>query len=128
MVIMVVDSTVFIQFFRNNQQAKEFLLGSSDTLFVCRVTLMEIAAGLKSKTAVLMAEKQIKDLGIETIEINEEISVLAGELFNRYHRTHGIGLIDSFIGATARLRDRKLVTHNTKHFKFIRGLDLIVPY
>ncbi|MBI5358806.1 hypothetical protein HZB69_04245 [Candidatus Amesbacteria bacterium] len=60
--------------------------------------------------------------------VNEEISLLAGELFRDYYASNGIGIIDCFIAATAMERRKKLATHNSKHFKFIKDLELIIPY
>lgn len=125
---MLIDSTVFIQFFRNDVRARKYLMELSGEIKTSRIVVMEIVAGLKSKDKILKMWKQIDSLGVDVVEIDEEISRQAGDLFEKYYPTEGLGLMDAFIAATALKFGEKLVTHNIKHFKFIKGLDLIVPY
>lgn len=50
------------------------------------------------------------------------------ELFATFHLSHGTGMIDSLIAASALSLDTELCTFNTKHFKHIPGLRLTCPY
>lgn len=125
---MIIDTTVFIQFFRNSQKAIDFLSNPPEDLSTSRVVVMEILAGVRNKEAAIQVEKQLFELGIEIIEIDEEVSILAGQLYRDYFYTEGIGIMDAFVAATALVGGLKLGTHNTKHFKFIKGLDLTVPF
>lgn len=125
---MLVDSTVLIQFFRNSNEAKDFLSNTPEQLSISRIVLMEIQTGLKSKAAATKAENQIRELDIEIIEVDSDISYLASQIFFEHHYTQGIGMMDAFIAATASVKGEKLVTHNVKHFKFIKGLELVIPY
>lgn len=89
---------------------------------------MEIIYGRKSREDIGNMWRQFQSLNVKVEEINEEISTMAGGLFEKYFPTKGIGLLDTFVAATALVHGQKLVTHNLKHFRFIKGLDLIVPY
>lgn len=125
---MQIDSTVFVGFFRKNKQAQDYLLNLQEDVVLSRVVLMEIVAGLKSKEKIKKMKEQLEELHAILVEVDEEISELAGELFEKYNGTEGIGLMDAFIAASALVDGGKLVTHNTKHFRFIKELELVVPY
>lgn len=54
--------------------------------------------------------------------INNEITLQAFDLLQRYRLSHGMALPDSFIAATAMVTEMKLFTYNIKDFKFISSL------
>jgi len=90
---------------------------------------MELIKGAKSMVELNKLMRQLKALGpVEVVEVDGEISVVAGEIFSQYWFSQSLGIIDSFIGATAMVRGEELVTKNSRHFRGIPRLDLIVPY
>ena len=125
---MVIDSTVFVGYFRNNQKAINYLVNLREEIVTSRVVVMEIVAGLRSKSKITIMTGQLENLNVRILEIDEAISKLAGEIFEKYHATDGIGTMDAFVAATAMKYGNKLVTHNLKHFKMIKGLKLVAPY
>jgi len=125
---MIIDTTVWIHLFRKEEKAREFLLGLKDDIAVSRITVMEIIYGRSSKKDITTMWKQFEGLGVRVEEIDEDISARAGRIFETYFPTRGIGLLDTFVAATAIERDMPVVTHNKRHFDFIEGLELIVPY
>ena len=52
----------------------------------------------------------------------------AANQFASLHLSHGLGLLDSLIAATAVGNDATLFTFNTKHFKSVPDLTLSEPY
>ncbi len=125
---MVIDSDILIDLFRDIEASKKFFLETKDKIWISRVTAMEVTQGVKTKVSGVKAQKQISSLGIELIEVNETVSKIAWDIFYNYFHKTGIGILDSFIAATALYKKTELVTRNVKHFKFIKGLELIVPY
>mgnify|MGYP001570737736 CR=1 FL=1 len=125
---MVVDSDVFIDFFRDTQKAREFFLENNQSLIVSRVTILEIILGVKTKRDATKALKQLDSLGVHVVEVNENISKLAGELFLRYWHRYGIGILDCLVAATALTLREALMTRNVRHFRPIESLELQVPY
>lgn len=124
---MIIDTTVFVDLFRNRTSAQEYLL-SLDNINISRAVQMELIQGLKNKRDIAILEKQLRALGVEIVEIDKEISEKAGELFALYHHAHGLSVMDALVAATALVRGESLASHNTKHFRFIKDLELIVPY
>jgi predicted nucleic acid-binding protein len=58
--------------------------------------------------------------------VDEAIAARAGILRRDFGKSHGTGLADAIIAATAEERQAQLVTLNKKHFPMLN--DVIVPY
>ena len=125
---MVIDSTVLVDVIRGKEDAHNFLSTAKESLTISRAGEIEMVRGAKTRKDVLSVLKLIKNLNIKVIEISEEISKLAGDFFESYYHKYGLGAMDSFIAATAVARKERLASHNIKHFKFIKDLELIIPY
>jgi len=125
---MVIDSTVLIDYLRGNDSAKNYILSAVEPFKISRVVVMELIAGSKNRQEVKKNLQFITNLELDIVEINEEISQQAGKLFENYFHQYGLGITDALIAAMAIVAGDKLVTHNVKHFKFIKELDIIKPY
>ncbi|OGC97445.1 hypothetical protein A2634_02035 [Candidatus Amesbacteria bacterium RIFCSPHIGHO2_01_FULL_48_32] len=126
---MVVDTGVLVDVIRGESRAADYILGVQGSIRVSRLTVMELIKGAKSMVELNKLMRQLKALGpVEVVEVDGEISVVAGEIFSQYWFSQSLGIIDSFIGATAMVRGEELVTKNSRHFRGIPRLDLIVPY
>ena len=124
---MIIDTTILVDLFRNNPEAKRFLL-EEQNLGISRISMMELVYGSPSKNKLLLIQKQISALNIEIVEISETISLLGGKIFDSYFHTTGIGILDAFIAATAISSGNSLATHNLKHFQKIKDLKVVKPY
>lgn len=125
---MLLDSTAFIDFTREYKPAIEafnkVLHGQSTSV----VTKLELIVGKKTKKDIKKIESILKNLQINVIPINDAVSKAAENILSDYYHSHGIGILDSFIAATALVYDEELVTSNKKHFDFIPNLKLLTPY
>jgi len=65
-------------------------------------------------------------LGFEIIPVSEPIARQGGLLRKAYQPSHGTGLADAIIAATALQSKASLVTCNTKHYPMLE--EIIVPY
>ena len=59
--------------------------------------------------------------------IDKDISELATNLTERYAKSHGLGIPDALIAATAICQSIELLTYNVKDFKFIDSIQLYNP-
>lgn len=125
---MVIDTTVFVDFFRGDKKAEEFLFNTNESLIISRVVLLELIRGLKSKKDIKILLKQLASLAIEVKELDEEISQTAGSLFETYYHSYGLGIMDALVAATAIVLKNNLITHNLRHFNFIKNLKISKPY
>jgi predicted nucleic acid-binding protein len=60
--------------------------------------------------------------------LTEDISRAALSWFELYHLSHGVGFLDSLIGATAANHSLTIATLNSKHFASLPGLQIERPY
>ena len=72
--------------------------------------------------------ERIEALGeaFEVISIDEPLARSAGQLRQEYGTSHGIGLAEALIGASAMARELVLVTFNLRHFPMVE--ELTSPY
>jgi predicted nucleic acid-binding protein len=66
------------------------------------------------------------ELLLEPIQVDRDIAVQAGLLRRDYGKSHGTGLIDAVIAASAVATRSSLVTLSARHFPMLA--DVIVPY
>jgi predicted nucleic acid-binding protein len=62
----------------------------------------------------------------QIIPIDENIATRAGIIRRDFGKSHGTGLADAIIAATAEAQQANLVTLNSKHFQMIK--DVVLPY
>jgi len=60
--------------------------------------------------------------------LTEAISSTALSWFTRFHLSHGVGLLDVLIGATALHQGTTIATLNKKHFIPLPGVRAERPY
>ena len=124
---MLVDTTVFIDYSRGEKKAADFLIMSDVLLQTSIISIMEVVQGIEEKRIVSEFLKDIRDLGIEILQINETVSDIAFSIFRSYYR-NGLRIEDSLITATALAYNQAIASHNVKHFALVKDLDVIKPY
>src|ERR1044071_5568218 len=75
------------------------------------------------------AEREALDYFIaafEIVPVDQTIASMGGLNLRDYGKSHGVGLADAIIAATAEVRKADLVTLNKKHFPMLT--NIIVPY
>ncbi len=63
---------------------------------------------------------------LEVVAVDRAIAEQGGLFRRDYGRSHGVGVVDAVIAATAITRGAALVTRNAKPFPMLD--DLVVPY
>ena len=90
------------------------------------LTITELYAGEKlSEDGERIVDSLIQPF--QTVDVGSDISIQAGRLVRRWRRSHGIGIIDAVIAATALVEEVPVLTLNAKHFHFIPGLVVLNP-
>lgn len=121
---LLIDTDVLIDYLRGNSQAVNYLENLTELLLISTMTVAELYAGVREG-----AERPLLDnfiYAFEIVPMDEQIAILGGLYRRDYSKSHGIGLADALIGATAQIRQATLVTLNQKHFHFLT--KIIVPY
>jgi predicted nucleic acid-binding protein len=121
---LLIDTDVLIDYLRGNSQGIDYLENITGLLLVSSITVAELYAGVREGKERTALESFI--MVFEVVPVDEKIATLGGLYRRDYGKSHGVGLADALIAATASIKQAKLVTLNQKHFPMVT--DLIVPY
>lgn len=122
----LVDTDVLIDYLRGISQALKYLEGvmNSSTCYISTITISELYAGVRDGR-----ERQVLDQFIQEFYIailSDTIAKKAGLIRRDYGKTHGVGLADAIIAATAEDMNAQLITLNKKHYPMLTKVH--VPY
>ncbi len=121
---LLIDTDVLIDYLRERPEAATYIESLTAPLLASAVTVAELYAGVregKERTA-LDAFVQAFDV----VPVDQVIAVKGGLYRRDYSRSHGVGIADALIAATAELHGATLVTLNRKHFPMLA--NVVVPY
>ncbi len=121
---MLIDTDVLIWYLRGNQEAYK-IINNSNGFFISAVTYMELVQGLRNKRELNSLHKAIYIWNAKILHISEEISSKAMFFVEQYFLSHSIQLADALIGATSITYGCPLLTGNTKHYKAMKGLQIM---
>jgi hypothetical protein len=121
---LLIDTDVLIDYLRGQPQAVEFLESRTELLLISTMTIAELYAGVRDGKEMETLNELIR--AFQVVPIYENISIKGGLYRRDYGKSHGMGLADAIIAATAELNRVTLVTLNQKHFPMIA--DILVLY
>lgn len=120
----LLDTCVLIDYLRDREAAVQFIRRLTARPSISVVTVAELYAGVRNDRERNAIEALSALLVVRDVDF--EIARLAGTYRLQYRRSHGVGMPDALIAATARIHDARLVTRNARHFPMLD--DLLVPY
>lgn len=121
---LLIDTDVLIDYLRGQTDAVAFLRKTRRKLRVSAVTVAELHVGVREGE-----EREVLDrfLGLlEMIDITPDIARRAGLWRRDFGKSHGTGLMDALIAASAELSGSTVVTLNDKHYPMLESV--LVPY
>jgi hypothetical protein len=95
-----------------------------DYLTAREEAVAELYAGVREGKERVILDDFIE--AFEVVPLTIDIAQRGGLYRRDYGKSHGVGLADSIIAATAEAKNVTLVTLNQKHFPMIT--NLLVPY
>ena len=120
----LLDTDVLVEYLRGRPRALSFLESLEGDLLVSAITVAELWAGARGKEEEAALETFLG--AFEVLSVDLDTAREGGALRRKYGPSHGTGLADALIAASALRRGAKLVTFNRRHFPFVK--DLLVPY
>jgi predicted nucleic acid-binding protein len=121
---ILVDTDVLIDYLRGLPAAVGFLESVSEPLLISSMTVAELYAGVREGEERMILDRFL--LAFEVIPIDDRIAARGGLFRRDYRASHGTGLADAIIAATADRRRAQLVTLNARHYPMLA--DIKVPY
>jgi tRNA(fMet)-specific endonuclease VapC len=127
--MVLVDTDVFIDYFRGVEAAKEFMEDIPiDERTTTDITLMELFKGARNEDERENIEKFIEQNFFTVLPVSTTSSRTAVQILKRY-AFKGLSLPDAIIAGIAISADSKLVSGNIRHFEFIERLKVeLLPY
>lgn len=117
---LVMDTDVLVDFLRGHPKAVAFVKSNSTRIVLPSIVVAELYAGVKGDEELRVLENLVSVF--EVIPLSQEIAK-AGGLFRRdYRPSHGVGLADAIVAATAKFANAKLKTLNSRHYPMFKGL------
>jgi predicted nucleic acid-binding protein len=117
---VLVDTDVLIDYLRGNDKAVTFIDKFSSHIILSSIVLAELYAGVKGTNELSVLNNFVSLFRI--VSIDSDIAK-AGGLYKRdFGKSHGVGLADAILAATADKENAKLKTLNVKHYPMIKGL------
>lgn len=120
----LIDTDVLIDHLRELPAAVNFIEGRPEDFFISAMSVGELFAGVRDGKERSVLEGFLQ--GFEIIPVDFMIAQRGGLFCRDFRKSHGVGLADALIAATAESRRLQLVTLNRKHFPMLENLT--VPY
>lgn len=114
------DTDVLVDFLRGHAKAIAFMEAHHTRVILSSIGVAELYAGVKGD-----AEHAALDAFVSlfrVVPVSAEIAKAAGLYKRDYGKSHGVGLADAIMAATAEAEDAELKTLNTRHYPMLRNL------
>jgi predicted nucleic acid-binding protein len=119
-IALLVDTDLMIDYLRGLPGAVTFLKRHADRMVLSAVVIAEVYAGARNDR-----ERENLDgslAAFRVVPVTAEIAREGGLLRSRFGKSHGVGLADALLAATALHEHAELATLNVKHYPMIKGL------
>ncbi len=117
---LLVDTDVLVDFFRGYGKAVAFINAHSARIILSSIVVAELYAGVKGDAEQAALENFISLFRV--VPVTSEIAKVGGLLKRDYGKSHGVGLADAILAATADAENADLKTLNTKHYPMLKNL------
>lgn len=121
--LTLVDTDILIDCLRGRSNALAFLEGLPPRPLVCCLSVAELYAGVRDN------ERQVLDefvSALSPVPLTANASRVGGLYRRDFGGSHGTGLVDGIIAATAVGAGACLATLNRRHYPMLD--DVLVPY
>jgi predicted nucleic acid-binding protein len=118
---VLVDTDVLIWHLRGLPRATQ-RLDRLPRLTISAITWLELLHGMRSRAELQAVQKSLALRNTEQLPVTPEITTRAAALMESLTLSHGLGIGDALIAATALEHGLPLLTANVKHFGPIDGL------
>ena len=116
----LLDTDVLVDFLLGHKKAVAFVNTCSARIILSSIVVAELYAGVKGN-AEQAALADFVSL-FRVIPASAEIAKAGGLHKRDYGKSHGVGLADAILAATAEAEGAELKTLNRKHYPMLKGL------
>jgi predicted nucleic acid-binding protein len=117
---VLVDTDVMVDFLRGHPKAVALIQAQSARIILSSIVAAELYAGVRGDEELSTLDGLLQLFRI--VPVSTELARAAGLYRRDYAKSHGVGLSDAIIAATAQAENADLITLNTRHYPMIKGL------
>lgn len=117
---ILIDTDVMVDYLRGHPKAVALVQRYSKRIALPSIVAAELYAGVRGEEELAALDRFVGLFRV--VPISSEIA-RAGGLYSRdYTKSHGVGLADAIVAATADAEGADLRTLNVKHYPMLKGL------
>lgn len=116
----LLDTDILVDFLRGYNRAVDFVTVNFERIILSAIVVAELYAGVKGEKEQAILEAFVSIFPV--IPVDSEIAKAGGLYWRDYGKSHGVGLADAILAATAEVRQAELKTFNIKHYPMIKGI------
>ena len=117
---ILLDTDVLVDFFLGHSKAVDFINAHSARIILSSMVVAELYAGVKGDAEQVALENFVSLFRV--VPVSSEIAKAGGLHKRDYGKSHGVGLADAILAATAEAENAELKTLNTKHYPMLKSL------
>jgi len=117
---ILVDTDILIDFLRGYNKAVAFVDKFSSQIILSPIVIAELYAGVKGHDELTVLDNFISLFHV--VPFTAEIAKIGGLYKRDFGRSHGVGLADAILAATAEVEKAELKTLNVKHYPMLKAL------
>lgn len=117
---VLVDTDVMVDFLRGHAKALALLKRHSTRIILSSIVVAELYAGVRGDDELGKLDDLISLFRV--VPVSPALARAGGLHKKDYAKSHGVGLADAILAATAEAENAELKTLNTKHYPMLRGL------
>jgi len=117
---ILLDTDIWVDYLRGLPRAVDFVKAHAHKIVLSVITIAELYAGVKGTDERDHLDELTSVFPV--VPVTAEIARMGGLYKRDYFRSHGVGLADGLLAATAQLHLLELKTLNTRHYPMFSGL------
>ncbi len=117
---VLIDTDVMVDFLRGNPKAVALVKAHSAHIILSSIVVAELYSGVRGEKELQILDALVSLFRI--IPVSPELAREGGLFKNEYSKSHGVGLADAIIAASAKAEQAELKTLNVKHYPMFKGL------
>jgi predicted nucleic acid-binding protein len=117
---ILVDTDIMIDFLRGKHAAVAFIREKESVIALSAITVAELFAGVRDDKEMAEIDSFLSLFPV--VQVDTHTAKLAGVFKRDYGPSHGTGLADGIIAATARVYELELHTLNVRHYPMFPAL------
>jgi hypothetical protein len=118
---ILVDTDVLVDFLRGHEKAVAFISEFSSRIILSAIVVAELYAGVKGNAELTVLENFISLFRV--VPLTAEMAKIGGLYKRDFGKSHGVGLADAILAATADAEKAELKTLNVKHYPMLSGME-----